>query len=252
MRSPAAEAPARLIAPPRCRDQADLLTYFDLPIALMQTPAALHRVTLELVADLAADGTRYAEIRWAPRLHLEGGLSVRDVIAAVVAGVRDAAIADAGSPTIGLIVTAMRSHPPAANVELARIAGAFGAPVVGFDLAGPEAAYPAPPHAAAFRAAEEVGLELTAHAGEVPGAERIRDALGLGVRRIAQGATAIDDPELVGPRPRSATSRSTCAPPATCSPASWSRSRRTRSLASTGQGSASRSRPTTAPSPTYR
>ena len=61
--------------------------------------------------------------------------------------------------------------------------------MVGFDLAGPEATYPAPPHAAAFRAAEDGGLGLTAHAGEMPGPERIREALALGVRRIAHGAT---------------------------------------------------------------
>ena len=71
------------------------------------------------------------------------------------------------SPTIALIVTALRSHPPAANAELARTAGAFGAPVVGFDLAGPEAAWPAPPHAIAFVAAREAGLSLTSHAGEL-------------------------------------------------------------------------------------
>lgn len=192
------EAHARLVGPPRCRDQAELLTYFDLPIALLQTAAALRRVTAELVESMRDDGIVYGEIRWAPRLHLEGGLSVFDVIEAVATGIAEAAVRlGPRTPLIGLIVTAMRSHPPGVNVELARTAAAFGPPVIGFDLAGLEAAYPAPPHAAAFRAAEEGGLALTAHAGEVPGAERIRDALGLGVRRIAHGVTTIDDPELL-------------------------------------------------------
>jgi adenosine deaminase len=102
------------------------------------------------------------------------------------------------TPFVGLIVTAMRSHPPAANVELATAAAAFGPPVVGFDLAGPEAEYPAPPHAAAFQAAASGGLELTAHAGEVPGPERIREALAFGVRRIAHGVTAAEDPDVMG------------------------------------------------------
>jgi adenosine deaminase len=91
----------------------------------------------------------------------------------------------------------MRSHPPAANVLLARSAAEFGAPVLGFDLAGPEASWPAPPHAAAFRAAEEGGLALTAHAGEVAGPERVREVLAFGVRRIAHGVTAADDPDLI-------------------------------------------------------
>jgi len=91
----------------------------------------------------------------------------------------------------------MRSHPPSANVLLAEAAATFGAPVVGFDLAGLEAAWPAEPHAAAFRAAEAGGLALTAHAGEVPGPDRVRIALALGVRRIAHGPTAADDPALM-------------------------------------------------------
>ncbi|MGZ6214540.1 MAG: adenosine deaminase family protein, partial [Candidatus Limnocylindria bacterium] len=131
-------------------------------------------------------------------LHLERGMPVRDVIAAVADGVAEAASRlGPRTPFIGLIVTAMRSHPPGANVELARSAAAFGPPVVGFDLAGPEAAFPAPPHAAAFLAAAEGGLALTAHAGEVPGPERIREALAFGVRRIAHGVTAAEDPALI-------------------------------------------------------
>ena len=194
----AEEARARLVAPPRCTDQAHLLTYFDLPIALLQTASALRRVTAELIADMTADGLRYAEIRWAPRLHLEGDLAVSEVIEAVAQGISQATV-EIGPrmPLVGLIVTAMRSHPPGANVELARAAAAFGPPVVGFDLAGPEATYPAPPHAAAFRAAEAGGLQLTAHAGEVAGPDRIREAIDLGVRRIAHGVTAIEDPAII-------------------------------------------------------
>lgn len=192
------EARRRMIAPAHCGSQAELLTYFDLPIQLLQTAAALRRTARELVEDLAADHVTYAEIRWAPRLHLEGGLGVAAVIEAVVEGVGEAAEALGGAaPVVGLIVTAMRSHPPAANVLLAREAAAFGSPVVGFDLAGLEAAWPAPPHAAAFVAAAEGGLALTAHAGEVPGTERVHEALALGAVRIAHGANGIEDPELV-------------------------------------------------------
>jgi adenosine deaminase len=192
------EARRRMVAPARCRDQAELLTYFDLPITLLQTAAGLRRTATELIEDLATDGVRYAEVRWAPRLHLAGGMSVSEVIEAVAGGVADGTQrVGTGSPLVMLIVTAMRSHPPGANVLLARAAAEFGTPVVGFDLAGPEASYPAPPHAAAFRAAEDGGLALTAHAGEVPGPERIREALALGVRRIAHGATTADDPALI-------------------------------------------------------
>jgi adenosine deaminase len=192
------QARARMQAPERCADQAELLTYFDLPIAVLQTEAALERATVELIDDMAADGIRYAEIRWGPRLHLAGGLSVAAVIEAVVRGVtRRAAMHGPATPLVGLIVTAMRSHPPAANVELARIAGEFGHPVVGFDLAGPEAAYPAAPHALAFVTARDAGLAITAHAGEVADARRVRESLDFGVRRVAHGVTAAEDPDLL-------------------------------------------------------
>jgi adenosine deaminase len=193
------EARRRMVGPERCADQAELLSFFDLPIALLQTRDALRRAAAELVEDLAVDGVRYAEIRWAPRLHLERGLSVAAVIDAVAEGATAAAAAAPAEarPVIGLIVTAMRSHPPGANVMLARTAAEAGTPVVGFDLAGPEAAWPAPPHAAAFQAAAEGGLSLTAHAGEVAGPQRVREVLAFGVRRVAHGVTAAEDPELI-------------------------------------------------------
>lgn len=192
------DARARMIGPAQCRDQAELLSFFDLPIALLQTAPALERTAAELVEDLAADGVRYAEIRWAPRLHLERGLSVAAVIEAVAGGVARATtrLGDA-APVVALIVTAMRLHPPAANAELARAAGAFGGPVVGFDLAGPEADWPAPPHAIAFVAAREAGLRLTAHAGEIRDPEHVREVLAFGVERVAHGVSAVDDPALV-------------------------------------------------------
>jgi adenosine deaminase len=192
------EARRRMIAPERCADQADLLTYFDLPIAVLQTAEALERATAELIDDLAADGITYAEIRWGPRLHLERGLTVREVLEAVARGVAGrAAVMGPRMPLIGLIVTAIRSHPPAANVELARIAGEFGHPIVGFDLAGPEAAFPSAPHALAFVTAREAGLAITAHAGEVADPRRVREVLDFGVRRVAHGETAAEDADLL-------------------------------------------------------
>ncbi len=67
---------ARLVAPARCLDQAELLRAFDLPVALLQDAEALERCAAELVEDVAGDGTRYAEIRWAPSLHTREGLAL--------------------------------------------------------------------------------------------------------------------------------------------------------------------------------
>ena len=187
---------AALVAPMPCTDQAELLRAFDLPIALMQDAEALERTTAELVETKAADGVRYVEIRWGPMLHLAGGLSLGDGIAAVCRGAQDAA--HRTGTVVRLISTALRSHDPAANLVLAETAVRFrDQGLTGWDLAGPEAAYPDPAaHAAAFEVARAGGLRITIHAGEWGGAVQVRRALALGPERIAHGAAAIDDPAL--------------------------------------------------------
>lgn len=184
---------AALVAPMPCRDQAELIRAFDLPIALLQDADALERVARELVELETAAGARYAEIRWAPALHTLRGLSLEDGIAAVCRGTADGA-ARTGT-TARLICTAMRSHDPTRNVAVARAAAAFrDRGLVGFDLAGPEERYPdASAHRDAFAEARAGGLRITLHAGEWGGAGQVRRALALDPERIAHGPGAIDD-----------------------------------------------------------
>ena len=187
---------AALIAPMPCADQAELLRAFDLPIALMQDADALERITGELVETKAGDGVRYIEIRWGPLLHVSGGLSLTDGIAAVCRGAQDAA--HRTGTIVRLISTALRSHEPEANLALAETAARFrDQGLVGWDLAGPEEAFPDPMiHAAAFEAARDGGLRITIHAGEWGGAAQVRRALEVEPERIAHGPGAADDPEL--------------------------------------------------------
>lgn len=187
---------AALVAPMPCRDQAELLRAFDVPIALMQDAEALERITADLVESKAQDGVRYVEIRWAPLLHTARGLSPSGVIEAVTRAARDANRRH--GIDVRLISTAMRSHDPAANAALARTAAAFLADgLTGWDLAGPEAAFPDPlVHAESFRIARDAGLGITVHAGEWGGAPQVRRALGVDPARIAHGPGAIDDPAL--------------------------------------------------------
>jgi len=185
-----------LIAPERGASQAELLRAFDLPIALLQDAEALARVTAELVEAKAADRVRYVEIRWGPLLHVRHGLSLEDGISAVCAGAAEAAART--NTTVRLTCTALRSHDPADNVGLAAVAAGFiDRGLTGFDLAGPEAAFPDPLlHRAAFDAARSGGLRITLHAGEWNGPEQVRRALDLEPARIAHGSVAIDDPAL--------------------------------------------------------
>lgn len=186
-----------LVAPEVCRDQAELIRAFDLPIALMQDAEALERITAELVETKAAEGVRYVEIRWAPLLHVRRGLSAHDGIDAVVRGAEGAA-ARTGT-VVRLICTAMRSHDPSDNLTLAEAAARFrDRGLTGWDCAGPEEAFPDPlVHARAFEAARAGGLRITLHAGEWGGAAQVRRALELDPERIAHGVAAADDPALV-------------------------------------------------------
>jgi len=186
-----------LVAPERTASQAELLERFTLPIALLQDAEALERVAAELVEAKAADRVRYVEIRWGPALHTQRGLSLADGIAAVCRGASEAAIAS--GTVVRLICTALRSHDPDLNVELAETAARFrAAGLVGWDLAGGEERFPDPLRfERAFAAARAGGLRITLHAGEWGGADQVRRALALEPERIAHGPLAIDDPALV-------------------------------------------------------
>src|SRR5207245_5682476 len=118
--------------------------------------------------------------------------TVPQVIEAVLAGLA------AGPLRAVAIVCAMRQHSVEDNVALAREAGRFaGRGVVGFDLAGDEARYPAAPQRPAFEAARAAGLRLTCHAGEAGEPSNVEDALNLGVERVAHGVIGARDPRIV-------------------------------------------------------
>src|SRR4029079_18449475 len=98
-------------------------------------------IAAELVETKAAEGVRYVEIRWGPLLHVARGLSLRDGIAAVTRGARRAG--ERSAIDVRLICTALRSHDPDTNAELARTAATFQDDgLSGWDLAGPEEAFP--------------------------------------------------------------------------------------------------------------
>ncbi|MGI8762205.1 MAG: adenosine deaminase, partial [Jatrophihabitantaceae bacterium] len=117
-------------------------------VAVLQTSAALTRVAREAAEDLAADGVVYAEVRWAPEQHTDSGLSLEQVVDAVLDGFRagEAAAAARGQRIrVGAIVTAMRHA--ARSREIAELGVASRAPgVVGFDIASAQAGFPPTQH----------------------------------------------------------------------------------------------------------
>jgi adenosine deaminase len=160
-------------------------------VAVMQTPDAIERVAAEAVEDLAADGVVYAEIRMAPELLTDGGLTLDEATEAMLAGLRRGA---AGRPiTVGLLITAMRQA--ARSVEIAELAVRHrDAGVVGFDIAGPEAGYPPSRHLDAFHLIARENFHFTIHAGEGFGLPSIWEALQwCGAERLGHGVRIVDD-----------------------------------------------------------
>ena len=169
---------------------------FSHTVAVMQTPDALYRVAAECVADLAADSVVYAEVRFAPELHIAGGLSFDEVTEAVLAGFADGerAAAAAGRPiVVRCLVTAMRHA--ALSREIAELAIRFrDAGVVGFDIAGAEAGHPPSRHLDAFEYMRDHNARFTIHAGEAFGLPSIHEAIAFcGADRLGHGVRIIDD-----------------------------------------------------------
>ncbi len=183
----------------------DLVLYLETfahTVGVMQHHDAIERVAAECAEDLAADNVVYAEVRFAPELHTEAGLSLDEVMEAVLAGFRRGS---AGTDlTIYTIASAMRTA--AHSLEIAELAVRHReAGVVGFDIAGAEAGHPPTRHLAAFQYVMRENYHATVHAGEAFGLPSIWEALQFcGAERLGHGVRIVDDIE-VGPGPRNAT-----------------------------------------------
>jgi adenosine deaminase len=166
---------------------------FQHTIAVMQSEAALERVAYEYVADQAADGTVYAEVRFAPHFHTAGGLGLDAVMGAVMHGLRRGR--EEFGVEFGVLVCALRNESAAVSLELAETAVSwFDRGVVGFDLAGEEAGHPPKHHLEAFQLIKRCNGAITIHAGEGFGPESIWQALQYcGAHRIGHGTRLIED-----------------------------------------------------------
>jgi adenosine deaminase len=170
------------------------LETFSHTVGVMQTADALTRVAYECAEDLARDGVVYAEVRYAPEQHTGGGLTLDQVVEAVLEGF-DQGGHDHGV-RVGTLVTAMRHR--ARGREIAELAVRHrDAGVVGFDIAGAEAGYPPTRHLDAFEYLQRENAHFTIHAGEGFGLPSIWQAIQwCGADRLGHGVRIIDDIEV--------------------------------------------------------
>ncbi|MNH89803.1 Aminodeoxyfutalosine deaminase [compost metagenome] len=181
----------------QCTSLTEYLSKFELPLRCLQSAEGLRRVAYELVEDAHRDHVKYIEIRFAPLLHMEKGLTVKEIISHVLDGIAEA---ERGFGTIArLIIICLRSHPMEKNLDVVHAASAFlGKGVAGMDLAGDEAAYPPEIHRKVFEQAHEYGFPITIHAGEAAGAVNISESIRhLHAARIGHGVRLKEDAALM-------------------------------------------------------
>jgi adenosine deaminase len=163
--------------------------------ACLRTAADFERIAYEFCVDSAADEVRYAELTFTAAAH---GARLGDPdapLAGVLAGVRTG-MQDTGIE-VRLLLDHSRRRPRAWAEEAVRLAVAHPDLVVGWGVAGDEAA-PLAPYAGVVAAAAEAGLHLVHHAGETAGPPSVREALEVGrAERIGHGIRALEDRELV-------------------------------------------------------
>lgn len=186
------------VAPRKCADLAEYIRVVNNSVELMQTKENLQLVTFDLVRQLREENVIYAEIRFAPLLHIEGGLQAEEVVQ-VIDEALDEAATKAGLEA-GLILCTLRHYTSEQSMQSVKLAEAFigNSRVTGFDIAADEAGFPLDNHIEAFTYAREKGIPCTAHAGEAKGPESVCETLKkLKPLRIGHGVRSVEDPKLV-------------------------------------------------------
>lgn len=176
-----------------CSDLNEYLEKFDFPCSLLQTSEAIAKSVYNLQEELKSQGLSYAEIRFAPQLHLLKGLTQTEVVEAAIEGL------NASDFKANLILCCMRGdNNQQQNLETVRVAARYlGKGVCAIDLAGAEALYKTAEFEELFHLASELGVPFTIHAGEADGPDSVRDALRFGAKRIGHGVRSVADRELL-------------------------------------------------------
>jgi adenosine deaminase len=175
----------------------EYLRGFELTLSVMQTEEALERTAYELAEDAHRENVRYMEVRYAPMLHTQRGLSLTKVVEAVLDGLRQAR-EDFGIKS-NVILCGIRNISSESSYQMAELAVAYkGRGVVGFDLAGAEANFPAKDHRQAFQLVRNNNINCTIHAGEAYGPASIAQAIhDCGAHRIGHGCRLRENGDLL-------------------------------------------------------
>ncbi|MDO4500345.1 MAG: adenosine deaminase [Erysipelotrichaceae bacterium] len=174
---------------------------FDYVCQILQTAENLNEAAYQLVKRLDEIGLIYAEIRFASQQHCLKGLTQKEAVEAVIAGVKRAE--EECDIKIGIINCLMHKGDSAKinlkeNLETVRVTKELlGKGVVGIDLAGFENNCDFNEYAPVIAKAKEEGIPLTIHAGEMGEGQHVLDALNMKPDRIGHGINSIQKPEYL-------------------------------------------------------
>lgn len=191
------EAKSALSVSDDCNNLSEYLKAFDYPVQVLQTADNIIRAVRELGEDLHEQSVEYAEIRFAPLLSTNRGLTENEVVEAAIQGAKEAEKLCNGLK-LGLILCCMRGTDHVHNMRTVKAAHKYlNNYVCGLDLAGDEAGYPTELYEEEFELASQYDIPFTIHAGEASGPDSIWKALEFGASRIGHGIRCIEDNTLV-------------------------------------------------------
>lgn len=187
-----------LVCPDDCESLNDYLKCFDLPVSIMQSRETIAYSVSSLVQRLYKQGLIYAEIRYAPQLHLQKGMTQDEVVAASIEGLKEGMEACSNGIKAQLILCCMRgADNDELNEETIRMTKKYlGLGVCATDLAGAEAVFPTSKYKDLFAYAKEQGVPFTIHAGEADGVESMKLAIEYGAKRLGHGVRAWNDNDM--------------------------------------------------------
>ena len=185
-----------LMVDENCASLNEYLTKFDVPNLVLQTKYGLKTAYLDLLKRESEAGLKYVEIRMAPQLSTQKGLSQEEVVKTLIgAKIEGEKLYKIKS---NLILCLMRGANESVNLETINAARKYlGKGVVALDLAGAEALFPNELYFSLFKLAKEHNIPFVIHAGEASGANSVKTALEMGASRIGHGIHSIDDEKVI-------------------------------------------------------
>lgn len=185
-----------LKAPQDCTSLVEYLSAFDMPLKVLQSKRAIRRFVFEVFEDAYKENIVYLELRFAPILHTQKGLSMKEIISSAIEGMNNAK--DRYDIEGGLILCCMKNFSEEDAISTIESGKEFlGKGVCAVDLAGPEDEAFAYKFINAMKLAKEYGYKITIHAGEAASAQNVKDSIKLlHADRIGHGVRTIESEEV--------------------------------------------------------